>query len=497
MWLLWASPDCRHHSKARGSKPVSKRVRGLPWAIVRAAMTARPDSIMFENVEEIQDWGPCIVRHDGKEAPDPERKGETFKGFISIMTSGITPEHPALSECCEFLDISLHSEDAQKLINGLGYEFEGKELVAADYGVPTIRKRFYSVFRCDGNPIIWPEPTHSKNGEGGKLRWRTAAEIIDWFLPCPSIFESKEKIKEKYGLTAVRPLAENTQRRIIRGVDAYTIKDSKPFIVPEGYAPFTRSNTSNSVGADISEPLNTVRTSGGGGQMLIASNLIQYHTEQTENFRGQGLEAPLQTVDTSNRYGLSCANLIEYFGNGRPLDVREPLHTVTTKDRDALTLAHIQKYFGGVVGADIEAPLPTVTTVDHNALCTTRVEKYSDRVDLKYWPQVRALLNKYCGYTLDDDEVLLLNIRDSWYFIADIGLRMLVPRELYNAHDFPPDYCIEFSVNGKPYSRGEQVSRCGNSVCPPMSEALVRANFPERCVGYINSMAELERAMAV
>ena len=565
MWLLWASPDCTHHSKARGGKPVSHHIRGLPWAIVRAAMKVKPGCIMFENVEEIQSWGPCITNEHGEEYPDPERAGETFQGFIAIMTTGIAIDHPALLECCEFLKITPDGEDAKRLSRGLGYEFEGRELVAADYGAPTIRKRFYGIFRCDGQPIVWPEPTHSKDGAGEKKKWRSAAEIIDWSLPCPSIFESKTQIKAKYGLAAVRPLADNTQRRIIRGVDKFTIKSGDPFIVkfrgestgsnislplptvtsgcgskrPAGnahalamaeprIAPFTATNTSNSVGSTASEPVHTVTSA--GNQMLIAPTLIQYHTEQTEKVRGQSLETPLQTVDAANRFGLASANLTEYFGNGNPLDLTEPLHTVTAKDREALTLAHIQKYFGGVVGADADEPLPTVTGVDHNALCLshvaefkgtdkgqspaeplrtitasagefgavkTTVIKYAPDADLKYWPQIRALLNKYCGYTLADDEVLLIRIGGIWYYIADIGLRMLTPRELYNAQGFLPDYCIEFSVDGKPYSRSEQVARCGNSVCPAMSEALVRANFPDRCRKKIATMSELADAVAV
>ena len=263
VWLLWASPDCTHHSKARGGKPREKKIRGLPWIIVREALKIRPGSIMFENVEEIQSWGPLMAKRDavtgrmlkivgyGHEKgsqhgnpkfavsepgevvppdkqvliPDPKRAGETFNGFISMMTTGIEPGHPALIECCEALN--LDEADTARLINGLGYTFEGRELVAADYGAPTIRKRFYGIFRCDGRPIMWPEPTHSKYGANGKKKWRSAAEIIDWSLPCPSIFDDKAEIKRKYGLTAVRPLADNTLKRAIRGVDKFTIKSGK------------------------------------------------------------------------------------------------------------------------------------------------------------------------------------------------------------------------------------------------------------------------------
>lgn len=525
LWLLWASPDCTHHSKARGGKPVSKRIRGLPWAIVRAALKVRPGCVMFENVEEIQGWGPCITDADGKEYPDPERKGETFNGFVSIMTTGIEPGHPALLECCEFLGVEPDSEDGQRLSAGLGYDFEGRELVAADYGAPTIRKRYYGIFRCDGRSIVWPEPTHSKTGAGGKKMWRSAAEVIDWSLPCPSIFASKAEILEQYGLKAVRPLAGNTMKRVISGVDKFTIKSGKPFIVEVNHnggfrgqdikepvdtitsklgrglvqpvmTAFTQTNTSNSVGTSPEEPLNTARTGGGGGQMLITPLLTQYH--DSPEFRGQPVNTPIMTIDGSNRYGLAAAQLTEYFGNGQPLDVSQPMHTVTSKDREALTLAHIAEFKGQDKGQAASDPLRTITaSAGEFAAVYARVERYSTGANMGRWPEIRALLNKYCGYTLADDEVILLHIRGSWYYISDIGLRMLVPRELYDAMGFPHDYCIDFDVHGQPYSKSEKVARCGNAVCPAVSEALVRANFPERCVKPIISMAQLERMVAV
>lgn len=540
VWLLWASPDCTHHSKARGGKPVSKRIRGLPWAIVRAALKVRPGCIMFENVEEIQSWGPCITDSDGNERPDPERKGETFQGFISIMTDGIEPNHPAHLECCEFLGVSPDSPDGRRLSAGLGYDFAGRELVAADYGAPTIRKRFYGVFRCDGKPIVWPEPTHSKTGAEGKKKWRSAAEVIDWTLPCPSIFKSKAEIKAEYGLSAVRPLAENTMKRIIRGVDKFTIKSGQPYIVPSEpmLTPYLAECNHAGGGhvADVRDPYKTITAKHTGG--IVAPSLIQYHTEQTENVRASGLGAPMNTVDASNRYGLTCANLVEYYSGGRPLDVHEPMHTITSHDREAVVAAHIAKYYGGVVGEKMEAPLPTVTAIDHNAVCAAHVVKFKgDNLgstpaeplqtvtasaglrkacgggtfavcdtllckadpdeNLYRWPLIRDLLNRYCGYELADDDLLLLSIGGTLYFIADIGLRMLSPRELYNAMGFPSDYCIDFDADGKPYSKSEKVARCGNAVCPAVSEALVRANFPERCTERILTMEQLEKKVAV
>lgn len=556
--LAWFSPDCKHFSKAKGAALVDRKIRGLAWITLRWAATVRPRVIILENVEEFQTWGP--VR---KGKPVKKLAGTTFRKFIDQLTE-------------------------------LGYTVEYRELIAADYGAPTSRKRFYLVARCDGKPIVWPKPTHSKTGADGLPKWRSAAEIIDWSLPCPSVFASKAEIMERYGLKAVRPLAKNTMRRVIRGVDKFTIRSGKPFIVPTGYgerkgqaprvhdmdapvptivgtgkenlcrpllAPVTVTNTSNSVGGTVGAPVHTVTTAGnqmlvtpflaecnhsGGGHIapvtdahktitakhtggIVAPALIQYHTEQTEHVRASGLGTPINTVDASNRYGLTCANLVEYYTGGRPLDVQAPMHTVTSHDREAVVAAHIAKYYGGVVGEKVGEPLPTVTAIDHNAVCAAHVVKFKgDEVgtqpteplptqtssgvfavcrthlakirsgdDLGHWPEIRALLNEFCGYTLADDEVLLLDIDGVLYYLADIGLRMLSPRELYNAMGFPPDYIIDRDYEGHEYKKSAQVARCGNAVCPPVASALVRANLPEWCNVTITTMAQLMDCVAV
>ena len=374
----------------------------------------------------------------------------------------------------------------------------------------------------------FPEPTHAKDGKDGLPRWRSAAEVIDWALPCPSIFASKAEIAERYGLKAVRPLADNTMRRVIRGVDKFTIKSGKPFLVEcnhggDGHtrsietpvntitgrytggvcksvlSPLTMSNVSGAAGTDCRAPLNTARTSGGGGQMLIASSLIQYHTERTESARVQGLGAPLQTVDGSNRYGLASANLIEYYSNGRPLDISEPIHTQTAKDRDALMITHICKFKGDNIGQAPAEPLQTVTaSAGEFAAVKVTIERCKNGAGLGFWPKVRALLNTYCGYDLGDDEIILLWISGAAYFISDIGLRMLTPRELYNAMGFPPDYIIDRDYTGKEYKRSAQVARCGNAVCPPVAGALVAANLKDCALPhYIGTLSELwERVSA-
>lgn len=482
--LAWFSPDCKHFSKAKGAALVDRKIRGLAWITLRWAAKVRPRVIILENVEEFQTWGP--VR---KGKPVKKLAGTTFRRFVGQL-------------------------------EGLGYHVEHRELVAADYGTPTSRKRFYLIARCDGRPIVWPKPTHSRTGTGGLPKWRSAAEIIDWSLPCPSVFASKAEIMERYGLKAVRPLAKNTMRRIIRGVDKFTIRSGEPFIVE-------CNHSGGGHIASVQEPNKTITAKHTGG--LVAPSLIQYHTEQTESVRASGLGAPMNTVDASNRYGLTCANLVEYYTGGRPLDVQDPMHTVTSHDREAVVAAHIAKYYGGVVGQNAEEPLPTVTAIDHNAVCAAHVVKFKrdevgtqpteplptqtasgvfavckthlakarDGSSLGRWPEIRALLNEFCGYTLEEDDVLLLEIGGTLYHLADIGLRMLTPRELYAAMGFPPDYIIDRDYLGNEYKKSAQVARCGNAVCPQVAEALVRANLPEWCGAKITTMEQLEGRIAV
>lgn len=465
--LAWFSPDCKHFSKAKGAALVDRNIRGLAWIVLRWAGTVRPRVILLENVEEFVTWGP--VR---KGKPVKSKAGQTFRKW------------------------------KQQLLD-LGYAVEHRELVAADYGAPTSRKRFVLVARCDGRPICWPERTHapaeSKEVKSGKCKpYRSAAEIIDWSIPAYSIFATKEEIREKYGVTAVRPLADNTLRRVIRGVDKFTIRSGKPFIVPMG------NN---------------------------AANLIQYHTEQSESVRADSLTDPIHTIDSSNRYGLTAASLVEYYGNGNPLDLSEPMHTVTSHDREALVSCHVQKYFDGGYkgcGDSADEPLSTVTSVPRHGICSAHITEFKGQdigqemrrplrtittsigefgecrtvlskagnSVLGYWPEVRSLLNKYCGYTLKDDEVLLLIIGGTAYYIADITLRMLTPRELYNAMGFPKDYVIDRDYMGNKYKKSAQVARCGNAVSPPMAEAVVRANLPEWCKQKITTMQELGEVVA-
>lgn len=543
--LAWFSPDCKHFSKAKGSKPVDRNIRGLAWIVLKWAGTVKPRVIILENVEEFQTWGPA---RKGK--PVKSRRGETFRKW-------------------------------KEQLQVLGYEIEHRGLVAADYGAPTIRKRFFLIARCDGKKIIWPERTHapkdSEEVKNGKCKpWRGAAEIIDWTIPCPSIFDTTDEIKEKYGIRAVRPLAVNTQKRIARGIEKFVLQNKEPFIVPIGYgerkgqaprvhdikepvstvvssgkqylcqpelSPFivqVNHKGEQFRGQELKEPIPTITGKHGYGlatpvmtaiavskaeQCLAMPSLIQYHTEQSERVRGQGMDEPIMTLDAANRYGLSVAYLAEYFQNGRPLDVNSPLHTSTTKDRECLCMAHMEKFFSGGYtgnGSDANTPLGTVTAVDHNGLVETFISKFyktgigqkpdeplhtvttsaghfgivtvkmsQSEMNLHHWNEVRELLNAYCGYAIAADEILLLDVNGTMYFISDIGLRMLTPRELYAANGFPPDYIIDHDYTGKAYGKTKQVARCGNAVPPPFAEALVRANLPEMCGRQFETMKEL------
>lgn len=439
--LLWASPDCKHFSKAKGGKPVDKNIRGLAWIVLRWAGTVRPRVIILENVEEFQTWGP--VRRG---RPVKSKAGQTFTKWLGQLRD-------------------------------LGYDVEWRELVAADYGAPTTRKRFFLIARCDGRPIVWPERTHaprdSEAVKAGKLKpWRSAAEIIDWSATGYSIFASKRELKEKYGVNAVRPLADNTLRRVIRGVDKFTLKSGKPFIFQCKFDNQPQS---------VDNPLGTITAV--NSHHVIAPSLIQYHTERHEHVRGQDVTETLMTIDAANRYGLAAASLTAYYGAERHgQNAKAPLRTVTARDRAGLTLASLVKMKGTNLGGAVSEPVQTITAGGgHHGVVTTEVRKAEPGAELHNWPKIRGLLNIHCGYALADDEVLLLELGGAWYFIADIGLRMLIPRELYRANGFPDDYIIDRDYTGREYPKSKQIARCGNAVPPPFAEALVCANLPEWC----------------
>lgn len=472
--LAWFSPDCKHFSKAKGGKPKDKNIRGLAWVALRWAGLVRPRVIMLENVEEFKTWGPLNRGHH----PIKAKQGKTFEKFVQQLTD-------------------------------LGYEVQFKELVAADYGAPTMRKRFFMIARCDGKPIVWPEPTHapadSEEVKKGLLKPYVGAYTqLNFSLPCPSIFDTSEEIKEKYGIRAVRPLAQKTMDRIARGLKKFVLENPEPFIIQcnhggerrpndirepmptitgkHGYGivePYMVQCKYNNEAQDVQKPIGTLTTVGSHllvepymvqiGQTgftkdrskdvreplttivsknehcLISPTLIQYHSETAQGeVRGQTIKDPIMTVDGSNRYGLVTSFLSKFYKSGTGQNLREPLHTITTSPGHfGEVRAFLIKYYGEGTGQNIKEPLDTITSKDSFGLVTI------EGVD---------------------------------YQIVDIGLRMLEPKELYGCQGFPDDYIIDHDYTGKTYPRSEQVRRCGNAVCPPIPAALVKANLPELCV---------------
>ena len=475
--LAWFSPDYKHFSKAKGGKPKDKFIRGLAWVACRWAGLVRPRVIMLENVEEFKTWGPLNRGHH----PIKAKQGKTFEKFV------------------------------QQLQN-LGYEVQFRELAAADYGAPTMRKRFFMIARCDGNPILWPEPTHapkdSEEVKAGLLKSYVGAYTqIDFSRPCPSIFDTSQEIKEKYGIRAVRPLAPKTMERIARGLKKFVLDNPEPFIIQcnhggkrrpndirepmptitgkHGYGiveptltPYMGTNTTNHPGGNCKDPIHTSTT--GNQQCLITPTLIQYHSETAKReVRGQTIEDPIMTVDGSNRYGLVTSFLHKYYDGGYKGagdSIKNPLPTVTAWDHNSLITANLIQMNNHCDGKDIRQPLPTITAGDG------------------HFGEVRAFLIKYYGDATGQDiknpldtitsrdRFGLVTIDGTDYQIVDIGLRMLEPRELYGCQGFPDDYIIDHDFEGNTYPRSEQVRRCGNSVCPPIPAALVRSNLPELCV---------------
>ena len=375
--LAWFSPDCKHFSKAKGGKPVEKTIRGLAWIVLKWAGKVKPRVIMLENVEEFTTWGPV---RNGK--PIRSRKGETFEKWKGQLES-------------------------------LGYKVEHRELKACDYGSPTTRKRFFLIARCDGKPIIWPDPTHGDpqgiEVYGGQLKpWRTAGEIIDWSVPCPSIFERK------------RPLAENTLKRIARGIRKFVIETDQPFI-----APLSHSNDNSD---------------------MVAAFLSTYYGDKSEDdttCRGNTLDGPLHTITTANRHALVTSHLIKFRGTNTGSRTDEPIPTITAGGTHLGEVrSFLMAYYGTSVGSTLHDPMQTIVTKDRFGLVTVQGNEYQ---------------------------------------IVDIGMRMLTPRELFNGQGFPSDYIIDHDYTGKAYPKTQQVARVGNSVPPQLAEHLVKANIPEEC----------------
>lgn len=548
--LAWFSPDCKHFSKAKGGKPREKSIRDLAWIVVLWARRVQPDLILLENVEEFRTWGPLCDAG----MPIKARRGETFDLWC-------------------------------KQLRKAGYKLQFRELRACDYGAPTIRKRFFMIARRDGKPIVWPEPTHGKPGSpevlaGKRLPWRTAAEIINWSILCPSIFERK------------KPLAEKTLRRIAHGIMKFVVNNPKPFIVPlthhgsagrsygldtplptvtganrgemamvsphitkfrngaighaiddplatvtansfikrpggsaplgvveAAIAPFATYAQQGGANRTVEDPLHTVTASNKDQNCVAAAHLVHIGNGEREGQapRAMDVEAPLGTVVASGTKQHVVAAFMQKFAqNGQGVDPAEPLHTVMAgAPRHAVVVAHIEQANGGpkdtsMPGRAADAPMSTVTASgSQQRLVTSNLVKlrgtcrHGQPVDEPlhtvsaggtHMAEVRAFLIKYYGNEQDGHGLesplgtvtvqdrfglVTVTIEGEEYVIVDIGMRMLTPRELFNAQGFPPDYIIDVDAHGLPITKTAQVAKCGNSVCPPLSEALVRANMAD------------------
>lgn len=466
--LLWASPDCKHFSKAKGGKPVSKKIRSLAWVVVKWAKAVRPRVICLENVEEFQTWGPLGLDN----MPCPRRKGATFARW-------------------------------KRSLEGLGYVVEHRELRACDYGAPTIRKRLFLVARRDGHPVVWPEATHaapdSLPARQKKLKpWRTAAECIDWSVPAPSIFER------------TRPLADATCRRIAKGIMRYVVNASEPFIVGVG------GRAGQSPERPISKPMGTITSKGDAA--LCVPTLVQtgYGEREGQAPRSLDLHKPLGTVVAGQKHALVSAFLAKHYTGVVGSDMVEPVATVTSVDHHSLVAANLvhmghgegkdgtKRFSHGI--RDVQQPLNTVAAsgmpagvvTSHmlklrgdNVGSSTDEPVHTISAQGTHHAKVRAFLIKYYGTDQDPalleplhtvttkDRFGLVMVKGEPYAIVDIGLRMLTPRELYRAQGFPESYRIDTGADGRPLTKTAQVRMCGNSVCPPLARALVAANFIE------------------
>lgn len=451
--LMWASPDCTSHSKAKGGKPRKQGLRILPWAVYKHAKAILPEVIIMENVEEIQQWGPL----DPSGHPIPERKGEDYKKFIAAMKS-------------------------------LGYVFDSRELVAADYGAPTTRKRWYAIFRRDGREIAWPEPSHSKDGVNGMQPWEPIYKYLDLQDWGKSIFGRK------------KPLADNTMRRIARGIEKFVFSCPEPFavqvnhggdrfrgqsihepiptitqkhgfgvvtpyIMQIGHTGFTKDRNRT-----VTEPMSTIVTK--NEHCLISPLLIQYHSETTrKEVRGQAVTVPVQTIDTSNRYGFVTAFLSKFYKSGTGQSFKEPIHTITTSPGHFGAVSVLALEWDDLLKAGID---------EETAQKCTWVSQF---ITEYYGCGTGQGLKEPLHTIVAKDRFALITLTGNEYVLLDIFLRMLKPEELKLGQGFPEDYIIDRDYNGNKYPVCKQVARIGNSVVPVVAKKLVEENCSYLKVG--------------
>ncbi|WP_198004276.1 DNA cytosine methyltransferase [Brevundimonas sp. BAL3] len=490
---FWASPDCRHFSKAKGSAPVSPRVRGLAWVVVKVAKLlgdAKPDVIFLENVEEFQDWAPLIPREDGQLIPDPAKKGQTFRLWVR-----------RLEQC--------------------GYRVEWRELIAADYGAPTIRKRLFVIARSDGHPIVWPDITHAPRkiaASKGLKPYVPAADIIDFTLPCPSIFLTPDQVKEQ-GLRCKRPLQDATLQRIAKGTLRYVIGAAEPFIVPlthrgEGdrsrsldeplptvtgahrgemaiVTPFLTeiANSSRRRVNSMEDPLGTITAYPKGGSFAQASIFL---TKFSENSTGHLPDEPMHTIMAgATRHGLVAAFMEQANTGMVGHDMRSPVSTIVGRGTtQRVVTAHLDHAYGSNHAAGAGDPRDAMKSVTAQGGHHAVVQHELRQPFASHGAELRAFLVKYYGEATGQDladplhsvtsraRFGLVMVGGHLWQIGDIGMRMLTPNELKAAQGFPKSYITGWDAFGRKVSKTDETLLIGNSVSPINGAAIIAANLP-------------------
>ena len=511
------SPDCTHHSQAAGGQPRKREIRNLSWVGLKWAGKKRPRVISLENVKQILQWGPLIAKRDkatgrvmkldgtvaaiGERVPvqqqflvpDPKRRGITWRRFVHLL-------------------------------EGMGYQVEWRVIKACDFGAPTSRERLFMIARCDGQPIVWPEPTHAKIPAKGQQKWRTAADCIDWSVPSKSIFGRKKE------------LAAATLRRVAKGMKKFVLDNPQPFIVPI-------ANWSGELAQAAYEPLRTVTSWPRGGSFAMASPVMinAAHGDGRPGGVqrwGDGCKdagSPLGTVTASNGHALASAHLVKFRFNSEGSSITDPVPTITsggnykrpagaahamgvctafieqanggfnttpakgadeplttvtnTGSQQRLVTASLATLRRNCVGRPVDDLVPTMTAgAEHHALVEYKLSPEHEEGALR----VAAFLISYYGTenisacnsptptvtTKDRLGLVTVFVKGTPYVIVDICLRMLQPHEHYRAQGFPVSYIIDKGADGKPFTKTEQVHMCGNSVSPPPMAALARSNDP-------------------
>ncbi|MDD2002492.1 DNA cytosine methyltransferase [Pseudomonas putida] len=463
------SPDCTHHSQAAGGQPRKREIRNLSWIGLKWAGKKKPRVISLENVKQILQWGPLMAKRDkatgrvmkldgtvaavGERVPvqqqflvpDPKRRGITWRRFVHLL-------------------------------EGMGYQVEWRIIKACDFGAPTSRERLFMIARCDGQPIVWPKPTHAKHPAKGQQKWRTAADCIDWNVPSKSIFGRKKE------------LAAATLRRVAKGMKKFVLDNPQPFIVPI-------ANWSGELAQSANEPLRTVTSWPRGGSFAVASPVMIGAGGPIYAGKPVPADQPMGTLMTQSHRALVTAFIEQANGGFNTTPAKgadEPLTTVTnTGSQQRLVTASLATLRRNCVGRPVDDLVPTMTAgAEHHALVEYKLSPEHEEGALR----VAAFLISYYGTenisacdapaptvtTKDRLGLVTVFVKGTPYVIVDICLRMLQPHELYRAQGFPASYIIDKGADGKPFTKTEQVHMCGNSVSPPPMAALARANDPWR-----------------